>query len=94
MSTGIDTRTEVKQTTCPKCNKKFLKIYDNGAFHCTSCLMGGMICASGYRHLLNDPVLREKINNDRIYKTIVCPNEVCRAIVSELPCEWCLKKRV
>ena len=94
MSQGIDTRIEIKQTKCPRkeCGKMFLKIYDNGTFHCTSCLMGGMICAKEYRYLMENKEIKRKVKNDYIWKTFVCENEKCNAIITEKPCKWCSNK--
>ena len=68
MSFGEDTRKIAVIKKCPDCGKNNLIIYTNGTVHCGNCLMGGMLPAKKYKHLLADKEIIEKVKNEYVFK--------------------------
>lgn len=90
MSTGIDKRTIVVTKKCPDCGFSNMRIFEDGTFHCGKCLSGGMICCKSHRYLLKDNEIKTRVKNDYVFKTFIC--DKCQAVITEKPCEWCIKK--
>lgn len=84
---NYDTRVIATIKKCPDCQNNNLIIYTNGTIHCGNCLMGGMLPAKKYRHLLSDDEVIEKVDNKYVFNTILC--KMCEAIIQEYPCKWC-----
>ena len=89
MSDTPDTRKIAVFKKCPDCGFGNMKIFTDGTFHCGKCLSGGMISCATHRYFLEDKEIQGKVTNKYVFKTFLCAK--CRAIITELPCEWCKK---
>jgi len=77
MSAETSSKKRICSIKCHECGHKYSNLYNNGLYHCGSCLEGGMITAYDpmekkflYANLFKDKELLKKIDNSHIHGAI------------------------